>query len=309
MIKTTLILTAFLCVVFSSNLYAKDIRVLQTDSVKILFEAPLESAAKDVAVLYPEIVADLETIFEWKLHRLPTVVLIKKREDFLQMAENSLTVAFAVPAKNLIVIDYSQMITDPFSLESSLGHELCHLLLHRHIPSNILPRWLDEGFAQWVSNSINEILVSQKRSVLSKAAYAKKIIRLRDLRYRFPVEKSARRLAYEESKSFIAYIIRTFGKTKTVNLLKHLENGEKIEIAFLKELSIPLDTLEEEWHRSLRSKNAWFIFLSHYLYEILFALMALLTLYAFIRSRLIKRNYVDDDEEEEEEEEEDYFSS
>jgi len=306
MMKTRFIFAVFLGVVFSSNLIAKEVRVLQTDSVKILFDASLEPAAKDVSALYPELVANLETIFEWKLHKAPSIVLIKEREEFLQMAGNPVTVAFAVPAKNLIVIDYSRMIIDPFSLESSLSHELCHLLLHQYIPRNMLPKWLDEGLAQWVSNSINEIMASQKRSILSKAAYANRIIPMENLRRRFPVEKRARLLAYEESKSFLTFIVRRFGRTKAVNLLKHLANNEKIEKAVLKELSIPLHALEEEWRRSLRSKKVWLTFLSYYLYEILFALMALMSLYAFIRSRLIKRNYVDDDDDEEEE---DYFSS
>ena len=93
------------------------------------------------------------------------------------MAGDPLVVAFAVPQRNLIVIDYSKMITHPLSLETTLKHELCHILLHEHIKTEILPRWLDEGLCQWASGGIGEIIMDQKRSRLNRAAFSREFIR------------------------------------------------------------------------------------------------------------------------------------
>ena len=53
--------------VFFKTVYAEDLQILHTRSVKVLFDASLESAAKQVAELYPEVKEDLESIFGWKL--------------------------------------------------------------------------------------------------------------------------------------------------------------------------------------------------------------------------------------------------
>jgi hypothetical protein len=95
--------------------------------------------------MFPHLKANLEREIGWDLNLIPSVLLMKNRKLFQRMAESPLTVAFAVPARNLIVIDYTRMLVRPFSLEITLKHELCHLLLHHHIRGHDFPRWLDEG--------------------------------------------------------------------------------------------------------------------------------------------------------------------
>ena len=263
----------------------------------MLFDASLESAAKQVAELYPEVKEDLESIFGWKLDLTPSVILKKNREHFIRMAGDNLVVAFAVPSRNLIVIDYSRMITRPFSLGTTLKHELCHLLLHRYIKDEILPQWLDEGLCQWASGGIGEIMMDPKRSRLNRAAFSNKFIHFQDLKQGFPYDENGRLLAYEESKSFVEYLVRKYKNDGIHNILNRMKQGQTAGDAIVAVLSIPLETLENEWQGSLKRKMSWFTYLSYYLYEILFTLMALITIIAFIRLNLRKRNYIDDEDE------------
>ena len=78
--------------------------------------------------------------------------------------------------------------------------------------------------------------------------------------------------------------------------LNQMRNGETVEMAMQKAFSTPFDLLEKKWHRSLRKKMTWFTLLSYNLYEILFTLMAIITVFAFIRFYFKKRNYQDDDD-------------
>lgn len=282
---------------FFKTVYAEDLQILHTRSVKVLYDASLESAAKQVAELYPEVKEDLESIFGWKLDLTPSVILKKNREHFIRMAGDTLVVAFAVPSRNLIVIDYSRMITRPFSLGTTLKHELCHLLLHRHIKDEILPQWLDEGLCQWASGGIGEIMMDPKRSRLNRAAFSNKFIHFQDLKQRFPYDENGRLLAYEESKSFVEYLVRKYKNDGILNILNRMKQGQTAGDAIIAELSIPLEILENEWQGSLKRKMSWFTYLSYYLYEILFTLMALITIIAFIRLNLRKRNYIDDEDE------------
>ncbi len=277
--------------------YAQDLQILQTADVRVLYDAPIESAAKQVLTLYPGVKKNLESMFGWELALIPSVLLKKNRADFLSMAGDPLVVAFAVPSRNLMVIDYSKVITRPFNLETTLKHELCHILLHKHIKTQILPRWLDEGLCQWASGGIDEIIMDPKQSQLKRASFSKQFIPFRDLTIRFPHDKTARLLAYEQSKSFVTYVALTFDKNKIFHILNKMKDGQTVEDAMISTLSISLETLEKKWHGSLTQKASWFAYLSYYLYEILFVFMALITVFAFIKLSVKKRySYEDEDD-------------
>ena len=132
-------------ILFATCLYAGNFHIIEEKHVTVVFDPSLRSAAQDVADMFPHLKANLEREIGWGLDLIPSVLLIRDRKMFQSMAESPLTVAFAVPARNLIVIDHSRMLVRPFSLEITLKHELCHLLLHHHIRGHDFPRWLDEG--------------------------------------------------------------------------------------------------------------------------------------------------------------------
>lgn len=277
---------------------AGDLQSYQTSYVEVRFNAALKPAADEVLHLYPGIRENLVSVFGWALPPTPSVLLIPTREEFLRMSGDPLVIAFAVPEKNLIVIDYSKIIKSPFSMEATLKHELCHLLLHWHIKREILPKWMDEGLCQWVSDGIGEIIVVQKNALLHRASLSRRLIPIHDLERGFPADERSWLLAYEESKSFVTYLVDTFGKERLIESLNRMKEGNTVDVAIESALSIPIENLEKEWHHSIKSKLTWFTFLSYHLYEILFVFMAVVTVLAFIRLYFRKKNYVDDEDDE-----------
>lgn len=272
--------------------------IIQNEEVVIHFEKPLQNVAKVVADIYPDVKVELEKALGWKLDFRPVVVIIKDRKAFRKMAGSDLVVAFAVPGSNLIIIDYSRMDTHPFTLEATLKHELSHLLLHYYIDSRNLPKWLNEGVSQWVSGGMAEIIMGKKKVSLRRATLSRELISLKDLAERFPEDKEALLLAYEESKSIVEYINREFGTSAIPRILHYLENGDEVDVAVQKSLSIPLEELEGRWQIYLREKTLWIIYLGDNLYTILFFFAALITIYGFIRLLIKKRMYKDEDEDE-----------
>ena len=264
----------------------------------MLFQEPLRSAAEETADIYPGVKDRLENIFRWKINFIPTVLLIKDSETFQRMAGSNYIVAFAIPQKNLMVIDYSKMRTHPFSIEVTLKHELCHLLLNNYIEREKLPKWLNEGIAQWVSGGIGELIMSEDRSILDGAILSGKYLNIRALQERFPKDRKSLILAYEESKSLVEYIISKYGNDGILMLLKYLKDGDEPDVAILKSLSISIDELEKEWYNYHKRKISWITYLASNLYEILFFLSALILIYGFIRRLMKKRayeNYEDED--------------
>jgi len=130
---------------------------------------------------------------------------------------------------------------------------------------------------------------------LPKAAFSDHIIPLGALNKGFPGNANALRLAYEESRSFIDYIINTHGKSGLLEILRLMKNGVTLRKAVLQALDTPLYKIEEEWRTSLKQNIAWFAHLSYYLYEILFALGGLIMVYAFIKVLRKKRAYMEEE--------------
>ena len=270
--------------------------VLTDRNLAVYFDSPVRSAAKEVAEMYPKIKVELESTFGWNLPLNPSVILINNSRRFEMMAESPLTVAYAVPNRNLVVIDLTKMRINPFSLENTLKHEICHLLLHYHIKGHNLPRWLDEGVCQWVSHGIPDIIMNPKQSLLNKAVARGRFIPLSRLQRGFPRDKGPLLLAYEESKSFLDYITGRFGRDGLINVLDSMKKGENVYTAFHKSFNFTLDSLENDWHESLKKKMPWLAHVSFYLYEILFGLTALIAVYAFIKVILRKRAYMKEED-------------
>lgn len=279
-------------------LHGKEPHRLEKEYVTVLYEEPLRSGAEEAADIYPKIKRDLEKILPWKVNFRATILLIKKSETFQRMAGSDLVVAFAVPERNLMVLDYSKMNKDPFSIETTMKHELCHLLLHHQVDDGKLPKWLDEGLAQWVSQGIAEIIITQKRSILNETVLKGQYLRIRTLTNRFPWERKSLLLAYEASKSFVEYIIRKHGIEGVERVIERLQAGETQESAIFTGLSVSLGDLERGWHDTLRKRITWFTYVVNHMYEILFFLAALIMVYGAIRVFMKKRAYRDEDEDE-----------
>jgi hypothetical protein len=257
--------------------------VMQNDDVIVVYETSLKGAADKLLRLYPDLKQELGQIFPWSLDIRPQVVLVKNTLNFQKLARNELFVAFAVPDQNLIVIDYSRMNQRPFSLRITFKHELCHLLLHRHIDNQHLTRWLEEGICQWVSDGIGEILLDKRSSGLDGAIMTDRVLPLSRLANTFPRDKLSLMLAYEQSKSVVNFIDRNYGKDAILDLLGYLKNGESIDAAALKSIGMTTLELEKDWLSHLERTPRWLVFLADNLYGVLFFLAALMTIFGFVR--------------------------
>lgn len=271
---------------FSQN----DIDLIETPDVKVYFNRQLDDPARDIVSMYPAVSSDLKRRFKWRLSYRPTIVLIKERDIFEKMIGSNLFVAIAIPRKKCIIIDYSRM-RHPFTLQATVKHELCHLLLHDHIRTDTLPRWLDEGLAQWSSDGLAEIIMQRDRFILQRTALTGHYIRLEDLHRYFPRNEHALLLAYEESKNIVEYVLGKYGIEKMLEILHDLKDGRDLDTALLNRLSLSLHDLEEKWQQQLKQQTSWFSFVTVYFNRILFFLAALLALLGFIRLAIRRRNY------------------
>jgi len=281
--------------ILSNPLYA-GADAYKTDEVVVIYEGHMEGVAEEVAGVYPAVKEELIDVLKWDIDFRPYIVIARDRNTFKKIVGSDIIVAFAVPERNLIVLDISRVYTEPFSLETTLKHELCHLVLHRNIKQNNLPRWLDEGVCQWASGGIAELAAGGGDRVLSKATISNNLIHIRSLD-RFPRDEKHLLLAYEESKSIVEYVVSEYGEQGLLRLLEYIKEGESIDNAFEKSLSVSFFDLEQKWLAYLQRKHTWFSYISRNLYTILFFLAGAATLYGFLRLLKKKREYKDEEEE------------
>ena len=279
------IVSALVCLLAPCLLMAEEIKMelgsVESESLVVRFEKPLASAAEELARVYPAVKAELEEALNRKVEFRPVVILIKDGGMFTRITGSEMIVAFAVPERSLIVIDYSKMGVRPFTVRETLKHELCHLLLHARIRTN-MPKWFDEGLAQWVTDGLANIMIDRKEASLNEAVLFHRLPPLTMLAERFPADRAQLILAYEESRSMTEYIGKSFGRVKIYRILDDMERGQSFESAVQEALSVPLSRLEENWRRDLGEHSSWYLLVANNLYEILFVFMAVITIYAFI---------------------------
>jgi hypothetical protein len=278
-----------------SHLYAETV-TMRTEEADIIYEDSLSSVAGEVTKAYPSVKLELAQTLQWQVDFRPNIVLAKDSGQFRKITGSRIIVAYAVPDRNLIVLDTSRVYAKPFSLEATLKHELCHLLLHRNIEQGELPRWLDEGVCQWTSGGIAELLSGEEDGALAKAVVYDSLIDIRELNG-FPTDEESLILAYQESKSIVEYIVRVYGTRGLLTFLKKLQDGESIHEAARKSFSVSLSGLEKEWRSSLKGKHTWFLYFSNNIYTVVFILAALVTIYGFIKLVKRRRTYKDEEEE------------
>lgn len=283
-----------LLTIFACHLYA-GLESIKSDEVVVLYEEEKKGVAEEVAGVYPSVKKELVDTLKWDVISRPDIIIAKDRETFEKIAGNDIIVAFAVPQKNIIVLDISRIYTKPFTLETTLKHELCHLVLHQNIKQDNLPRWLDEGVCQWASGGIAELVTGVGDRALSQATVSKNVMHIRSID-KFPQDKKHVLLAYEESRSFIEYIIREYGEKKLLQSLQYLKEGYSVNDSFERSFSASFPDVEQKWYAYLQRKYTWFPYISNNLYMILFFLAGIITLYGFFRLLKKKREYKDAEE-------------
>jgi hypothetical protein len=268
---------------------------LKTPDLEVVYEDRSQTMAEEVVAMYPVVREELKQTLSWETDFKPRIILVRDRKVFTQAAGGEIFLAYAVPRRYLIVLDASRVYSKPFTLGTTLKHELCHLLLHHSIADTSLPRWLDEGVCQWASGGISELLAMDGSNALAKAIIGDRVMRMKDLET-FPQDEASVVLAYEQSKNLIEYIAGRYGRDSIVRLLTYARKGYTVDESVQKSLSVSFPELEHEWHAQLKRKYSWVSYLSSNLYTILFLLGGMITIYGFIRFLKKKREYADDEE-------------
>ena len=163
----------------------------------------------------------------------------------------------AIPSTGTIVLPvYASPRTRPEQLPVTLRHELVHLALHQELPGRI-PRWFNEGYAEWVSGgwSPDEAWRLRVAFLLGRAPP------LDSLTLDWPWEANQARLAYLLSATAVQHLAERSGPRGFETLMAAWKREGSLDRAIRAVYGMTMGQFEEEWRKLVQRRYGWMMIL------------------------------------------------
>ncbi|MEP6589757.1 MAG: hypothetical protein ABJC19_01115 [Gemmatimonadota bacterium] len=157
-----------------------------------------------------------------------------------------------MPGSRLVVIRADG--GDPFT---TLWHELAHVALHQQIVGRV-PLWFDEGYAVLAAGEFGRIAGLQ----LNLSVASGRVPTLRELDGELRGSRGDAEAGYALAGSAVAYLARLNPTHGLEPLLGRLRVGMPFDEAVEATTGLSLDRFGEAWHRDVRRRHNWLIWLA-----------------------------------------------
>lgn len=143
---------------------------------------------------------------------------------------------------------------DAAPLEQVLDHELVHVLVGRAFGGRPVPRWLQEGLAQYYAGELGP----RTAEVLTRAAGTGALLPLRRIAAGFPSDALGAQLAYAQTADFVAFLAqRAGGGAQGDAVLRRLlaagQRGALLSDAVVAATGQSLELTESQWRARWQS--------------------------------------------------------
>lgn len=185
----------------------------------------------------------------------------------------------AIPALDLLVMPSGEggRVVDGEGLRT-LRHEWAHLGLHQHLGDLRIPRWFNEGYAQWASGGFDAMGAWRLRVMIALG----RAPQMDSLALGWPSGREDARTAYLLAASAVTYLLEAGGERGLELFLDRWRAQRSFESAFRETFGATTGQFEEDWKRHVRSRYGWLFVLSH---SAVFWLALALVLLFMVRGR------------------------
>ena len=217
------------------------------------------------------------------------VYLAPDRETYESIQPRSIvpewSVGVAFPDSNLIIVYTPQAARElghDYNMVQVFHHEFCHVALGMAIRDVKVPRWLEEGFAQYQAGE----WTAGNSFRMTIAYLTGSLIPLNDLMHSWPKGEGRARLAYMESFGFVAFLHRTGRLPRIIRLMSQ---GVPAETAVYRATGYSTSVLEKRWSRYMQRRHTWLALIMRP--DFIWSSMAVLFLvvYLIVRRRMKKK--------------------
>lgn len=238
----------------------------------------LEASGKHVRVFYVEDATRAASVIEWAEYYYSQITLdlglrhVIKRDRvpwlwdqrcriYLFPDRHSYLRATRAPPWSGGMVKYRERVIYSFAgatsfLEKTLPHELAHILFREYVgfDNARVPRWLDEGVAQYAEIGRREEALTLMHEGISQGIY----IPLGQLN-RLPVNHTSgdtARLFYTQAVTLVHFFLDYYGSRRFISLCSSLRDGDSLEraLSFATAGRVQsLRQLEDAWRRFILS--------------------------------------------------------
>lgn len=290
-----------LCLGVGRELSAEEFKTREFGRLEICYTDKHTKLVEQTVWLVDDSLEELDAQLGLKLKGKLKLIIMPSRqafEKYLNPQQRVWTLAFALIDRSAqskggtIVIEPSSLDLMVNTLWQTLKHELFHILIHES--TDDIPKWFDEGVAQWVSEYS---IFASKKNELRLASLSNRLIPLAELEADFPKSVPAVRLAYIQSESVVQYIIQQYGASSIRTIIQHLKNGADFETALTRSIKSSTTELEVTWRKQFRV-SMFNLFMLLFTQRNIFIMIGLLAVLSFfiMRSRRKKRLQVMEEE-------------
>lgn len=186
----------------------------------------------------------------------------------------------ALPLLNTLVMPTGEgvRVVDGEGLVT-LRHEWAHLGLTAYLGSDLrIPRWFNEGYAQWASGGFDTAGAWRLRVLLATG----RAPAMDSLALRWPAGREEARTAYLLAASAVTYLLESGGEAGLRIFLDRWREQRSFEGAFRETFGLTLGQFEEDWRAHVKDRYGWLFVLSH---SSVFWLLLALVLLFMVRGR------------------------
>jgi hypothetical protein len=168
--------------------------------------------------------------------------------------------AVSIPARNLMVLPSHEgrSLVDAEG-RRVLRHEWAHLGLHEYLGDLLVPRWFDEGYAQWASGGWDASEAWRLRILLAVGRTPP----LDSLSLDWPRDEASAGAAYLLAASAVAYLLQESGTRGLALFLERWRDGRSFELALRRTFGVTSSQFEEDWRGDVRKRYGWLFVFSH----------------------------------------------
>ncbi len=190
--------------------------------------------------------------------------------------------AAAIPSRSLVVVPgVGPRRTRGWTEARVLQHEWAHVALAQRLPGLRVPRWFDEGYAEWASGGWRPSEGWRLRVALALGQAPP----LDSLALSWPRDRASAELAYLLSATAVEYLIRESGERGLRLLFQAWEEEGGFSPALRRVYGVTPGQFEEDWKKYVKGRYGWLFVLSHSAVFWLTMALALLVLVRIRRGR------------------------
>lgn len=165
----------------------------------------------------------------------------------------------AIPDAGVIVLPlYASGRGRGVDLPAVLRHEWAHVGLHEHLTGRRIPRWFDEGYAQWASGGWDAMEGWRLRVAFATGRAPS----LDSLELGWPRGRADAELAYGLAATVVEYLVEESGERGLEVLLARWPDLG-FERALRQTYGVTSGQLERDWQKYVKGRYGWLLVLSH----------------------------------------------